>query len=152
MSFVFERPVCFGDTDAGGVVYFAKVLTFCHEAYEASLAASGVNLKAFFSGVGVAVPIVHAAVDFWRPMYCGDRLSIQLTPKLLTPSRFEVHYQIYLPPEGRAVSQAMTRHACIHAKTRQGAELPDYLQRWLHQWQGDLGPVASEPVASGPND
>jgi len=145
LSFRFERPVRFEDTDAGGVVYFAKVLAFCHEAYEASLEASGINLKTFFSGVGVAVPIVHAAVDFWRPMYCGDRLQFHLTPTLIAPSRFEVQYQIYLPAETRAISQALTRHACIHAKTRQATEVPDYLQRWLYQWQAESEPDGATP-------
>ncbi|MFS8118916.1 MAG: acyl-CoA thioesterase, partial [Microcoleus sp.] len=45
MSFSYTRTVRFQDTDAAGVVYFANVLAMCHEAYEASLAASGINLK-----------------------------------------------------------------------------------------------------------
>jgi len=36
----------------------------CHEACEESLAVSGINLKVFFSNPVVAVPIVHASVDF----------------------------------------------------------------------------------------
>jgi 1,4-dihydroxy-2-naphthoyl-CoA hydrolase len=66
MPFTYLRTVHFQDTDAAGVVYFANVLAMCHEAYEASLAASGINLKAFFSNPEVAFPIIHASVDFYR--------------------------------------------------------------------------------------
>ncbi|MBD2021122.1 1,4-dihydroxy-2-naphthoyl-CoA hydrolase, partial [Leptolyngbya sp. FACHB-36] len=45
MPFVYSRTVRFSDTDAAGVVYFASALSICHEAYEASLAAVGVDLR-----------------------------------------------------------------------------------------------------------
>ena len=77
MSFSYQRIIRFQDTDAAGVVYFANVLAMCHEAYEESLAASGINLKAFFSNSDIAIPIVHASVDFFRPMFCGDKIYIR---------------------------------------------------------------------------
>jgi 1,4-dihydroxy-2-naphthoyl-CoA hydrolase len=76
LSFTYHRTIRFSDTDAAGVVYFAKVLSICHEGYEASLAASGINLHSFFNNETVAIPIIHASVDFWRPMFCGDSIII----------------------------------------------------------------------------
>jgi len=55
--------------------YIANVLAMCHEACEESLAVSSINLKVFFSNPVVAVPIVHASVDFLL-MFCGDQLLI----------------------------------------------------------------------------
>jgi len=78
--FIYHRTVRFQDTDAAGVMYFANGLAIAHEAYEASLQATGIDQKAFFKGVPVAVPIVHASVDFLRPIAVGDRLEIHLTP------------------------------------------------------------------------
>lgn len=71
MSFIYTRTVRFGDTDAAGVVYFANVLAICHEAYESSLAASGIDLKAFFSQGVIAIPIVHASIDFCVPCFAA---------------------------------------------------------------------------------
>ena len=48
-AFVYTRSIRFHETDAAGVVYFANVLVLCHEAYEASLAAAGIDLGEFFS-------------------------------------------------------------------------------------------------------
>ena len=135
MPFIYQRTVRFSDTDAAGVVYFANVLTLCHEAYEASLAATGIDLRAFFSGVDVALPIAHANVDFFRPMFCGDRLEVHLTPKQLQESEFELTYAVFL--EGkleRSMSNAQTRHVCIDPGTRKRRSLPLELSQWLERW------------------
>jgi 1,4-dihydroxy-2-naphthoyl-CoA hydrolase len=133
MTFIYHRTVHFQDTDAAGVVYFANGLSMCHEAYEASLAAVGVDLKLFFSrSTNLAVPITHAEIDFFRPISCGDRLDIHLTPKLLQPSEFEITYQILLTENPQAtVSRALTRHVGIDMTTRQRQALPDQLMQWL---------------------
>ncbi|MBC7972708.1 MAG: acyl-CoA thioesterase [Verrucomicrobia bacterium] len=135
MPFVYQRTVRFGDTDAAGVVYFANVLAICHEAYEASLATVGIDLRTFFSGAEVALPIAHADVDFFRPMVCGDRLEVHLTPKRFQESEFELAYEVFL--EGRlerSVSQATTRHVCIDAATRSRRSLPLEVTQWLERW------------------
>ncbi|NJN85084.1 MAG: acyl-CoA thioesterase [Leptolyngbyaceae cyanobacterium SL_7_1] len=134
--FIYLRTVRFQDTDAAGVVYFANGLTLCHEAYEASLAESGIPLRSFFSGAIVAVPIVHASIDFLQPLYCGDRLLIHLTPKLSTPFSFEIAYQLRLQnqPE-QLISRATTRHVCINAAQQSKIALIPELMHWLDQWQ-----------------
>lgn len=140
MAFSYARVIRFHETDAAGVVYFANVLTLCHEAYEASLAAGGIDLKAFFSGRAVAVPVVHASVDFRRPIFCGDAIAIHLAPTLINDSTFEIAYQLY-PDNGQpgdqaatVLAQAVTRHVCIDAKTRQRSALTETLHHWLTQW------------------
>lgn len=138
MPFTYTRTVRFQDTDAAGVVYFANVLAMCHEAYEASLAASGINLKAFFSNPQVAFPIIHASVDFYRPMFAGDRLMIQLTPKQVTGDEFEIAYQVFLAVEelaGRSAAKAVTEHVCIDAVTRTRKQLSEDLMQWMSKFE-----------------
>ncbi len=130
--FTYDRVVFFRDTDAAGVVYFANVLAMCHEAYEASLAAAGINVRAFFRNGEIALPIVHASVDFMRPMHCGDRLAIQLTAQQLNPSTFEIAYHITLDTAPETVlSRAVTRHVCIDGETRKRQDLPGAIAAWL---------------------
>ena len=138
MPFTYLRTVHFQDTDAAGVVYFANVLAMCHEAYEASLAASGINLKAFFSNPEVAFPIIHASVDFYRPMFAGDRLMIQLTPKQVTGDEFEIAYQVLLAAgevAGRSAAKALTKHVCIDAVSRTRKQLSEDLMQWMSKWE-----------------
>ena len=129
MAFAYYYTVRFQDTDAAGVVYFANVLRICHEAYEVSLAASGINLKSFFTNSSVAFPIVHANVDFFRPMYCGDNLVISLLPEKICSDKFEITYEMTV--DEVIAAKAITRHTCIDVSIRSRQELPNYMNHWL---------------------
>ncbi len=137
MAFVYARVIRFQETDAAGVVYFANLLALCHEAYEASLADAGVNLRQFFSSAGeLAVPIAHAAVDFYQPMYCGDVIAITLTPRQLSPQSFEISYTITSQASKRGddakpIAQALTRHVCISLRDRRRQVLTAALVDWI---------------------
>ena len=142
MPFTYHRTVHFRDTDAAGVVYFANVLSICHEAYEASLAASGVDLNQFFRAGEVAVPIVHADVDFFQPMHCGDRLTIHLTPRSINDSEFEITYNLFVEMLlEKPASRATTRHVCINPSLRKREALSAELTLWLQA-------IAAPPLPS----
>lgn len=127
------RTVRFGDTDAAGVMHFQQLLRWCHEAYEESLERFGVPAAAIFPRPGaapeVALPIVHCSADFQRPLVCGDPLAIQLEPRRLDPSCFELHYRFRSGDQ--PVAEALTRHLAIHSASRRRCTLPDAIQRWL---------------------
>jgi 1,4-dihydroxy-2-naphthoyl-CoA hydrolase len=146
MPFKYEYRIQFRDTDAAGVVYFANVLTLCHLAYENSLIQIGMDLKSFVTNPELAVPITHTEADFIRPMFCGDRVTIELVPLQLSKDSFEIQYQI-LPPnldreilkrsefadahKPRLYAKALTRHISINPTTRKRQDLPDILRQWL---------------------
>lgn len=129
MAFSYDYTVRFRDTDAAGVVYFANVLNICHDAYEASLEASGINLQQFFTKPVVAFPIIHANVDFFRPMLCGDKLAIKLTAKKLDTHKFEINYEVFV--DNILVSKAITKQICIDASSRSKLDLPRDIISWL---------------------
>lgn len=131
MAFTYTRTIRFQDTDAAGVVYFANVLAMCHEAYEESLAASGINLKVFFTNQSVAIPIVHASVDFLRPMFCGDLVFIHLTAEQIGSDKFEINYIIVALKQ--QVAKAITKHICINPANRTRQQLPNEMMQWLQQ-------------------
>ena len=129
MAFTYHYTIRFRDTDAAGVVYFANVLNICHDAYEASLEASGINLQQFFTKPVIAFPIVHANVDFFRPMFCGDKLLIKLLPQKLGTDKFEINYQVFA--DNIVVSKVLTKHVCIDAISKIKLDLPKDIISWL---------------------
>lgn len=131
MTHHYSRVIHFADTDAAGVVYFANLLSICHEAYEDSLTATGIDLKSFFSNSQQAIPIVHASIDFYKPLVCGDRIFIQLTPKRINPTEFEMTYQLFR--EEVLVAQALTRHVCIDVNQRKRQPLSTEISNWLEK-------------------
>jgi 1,4-dihydroxy-2-naphthoyl-CoA hydrolase len=147
MSFSYEYIVQFRDTDAAGVVYFASILSICHVAYEASLIQSGIDLKVFVNNSEFAVPIFHVSADFLKPLYCGDRVVIKLTPTQLDNCRFEVSYEIRMLDRQLLVSKTsstqeknsvfatvISRHVVINPQTRKRTELPKSIANWLTKW------------------
>lgn len=135
MGFTVNHTVQFRETDAAGVVYFANGLSICHGAYEASLAAAGIDLTAFFAPGPLAYPIVRATIDFRHPMRCGDQLEIWLTPVRLDGSTFEVQYRLAPHPmPSQTLAEAITRHVCIDTQLRQRQPLPGPMEDWLQRW------------------
>ncbi len=136
MPFTYSRTVRFQDTDAAGVVYFANVLAMCHEAYEESLVAVDIDLRLFFSNPSVAIPLVHASVDFLHPLFSGDRLVIRLLPQSLDGESFKVAYEVRIEMVDKSAARAVTRHVCIDPTVRTRKALPDEMIRWLGRWGG----------------
>lgn len=128
----YSRTIYLKDTDAAGVIYFATLLSICHEAYEDHLIQSGINLKSFFRDPEIALPIVHGEIDFFQPLFCGDRIEIQLISNLLNENSFEICYRIFLADfPDKTIAQAKTKHICINPFSRQKIPLPDNLHRSL---------------------
>jgi 1,4-dihydroxy-2-naphthoyl-CoA hydrolase len=132
MKFDYLRRIYLSDTDAAGVVYFAKGLEICHQAYEESLTQGGINLSQMIREGTTALPIVHAEIDFLRPLFCGDRIQIGLIASLINDREFAIAYQIS-PVDNLAqiLVKAQTRHVCINPQIRQRIDLPAIMLEWL---------------------
>lgn len=132
MPFAYHRTVRFADTDAAGVVYFANYLSICHEAYEESLAVSGINLKTFFSDTGVVVPIARSEADYLRPLACGDKLRITVTPEPLTEDSFALNFELTrLGKPDKCAARIRTVHVCTSTAKRARAPLPAAITAWI---------------------
>jgi 1,4-dihydroxy-2-naphthoyl-CoA hydrolase len=135
MSFSYEYTIQFRDTDAAGVVYFANILSICHVAYEASLIRSGIDLQSFINNSEFAVPISQVSADFFKPLYCGDRVQIDLVPCQLDNYRFEIKYEIRSNDDrSLLLATALTKHVVIDPQIRKRKEIPEIIANWLIQW------------------
>ncbi len=121
----YFRTVYLADTDAAGVVYFARAMEMCHEAYEEWLVTIGISLPKLLQEKKLALPIVRGEINFFRPMFCGDQLQITLQPNLINDTEFAIAYQIYLLSTlDKAIVKATTNHVCINPLTRTRITLP----------------------------
>ena len=134
MVFSLTHTIRFHQTDAAGVMYFAEGLVLCHSTYEASLQTAGIDLGRFFGGGEVACPIVHTAMNYHRPLRCGDQVTVHLTPARLDQTSFEVNYRLCGLDPVQVMAEASTRHICIHSQQRHRLVLPPELETWLNRW------------------
>ena len=134
MTFCYLRTVYLADTDAAGVVYFARGMEMCHEAYEEWLITIGISLPKLLQERKLALPIVHGEIDFFRPMFCGDKLQITLQPRAVNDTEFAIAYEIsLLTAPDKAVVKATTNHVCINPLTRTRVSLPSAIIQSLPQ-------------------
>jgi 1,4-dihydroxy-2-naphthoyl-CoA hydrolase len=132
MPFSYARTVRLADTDAAGVVFFARTLMLCHEAYEASLAAAGLDLKEFLGGADLIVPIARSEAQYLRPLYCGDPLRISVAPSLLSADSFAIHFEITrLGPPEKMAARVRTEHVATSRARRERVPLTPALAAWV---------------------
>ena len=134
-AFSYARTIHFPDTDAAGVVFFARYLFICHEAYEESLAAAGINLATFFADTGLVIPIAKSEATYLRPLACGEKIRVEVTPTRLTENSFALDCTLWkLAPDGtpaKRAAVARTEHVCIASQTRERQPLPPALAAWV---------------------
>jgi 1,4-dihydroxy-2-naphthoyl-CoA hydrolase len=132
MPFTYSRTVHFADTDAAGVVFFANYLAICHEAYEESLSAAGIDLRTFFSDHGVVVPVAKSEAEYLRPISCGDKLAVSVAPTALSDNSYEIRFEVTrLGSPAKCAARIRTEHVCIDSKARTRQALPASLAGWV---------------------
>jgi len=132
MPFSYPRTVRFADTDAAGVVYFANYLALCHEAYEESLAASGIDLNSFFRDTGIVIPIARSEAEYLRPLRPGDKLRITLAPEPLSENSYAIRFEIHkLGLPEKLAARVRTEHVATSPEKRARVPLPPALAAWL---------------------
>ena len=132
MPFSYERTVRFADTDAAGVVFFPNYLAICHEAYEESLAAAGIDLRTFFQDTGVVVPIAKSEAEYLRPLRPGEKLRITLAPERLTENSFALRFEMFRRGAvEKLVARVRTEHVVTSPAKRERVPLPLALAAWV---------------------
>jgi 1,4-dihydroxy-2-naphthoyl-CoA hydrolase len=132
MPFSYQRTIHFSDTDAAGVVFFANFLSLCHEAYEESLAAAGIDLTTFFADHGVVVPIAKSEASYLRPLRAGDKVLVTVVPEPISENSYVLNCEVVkLGAAKKTVARVRTEHVCISSKTRERLPLPPALATWL---------------------
>jgi 1,4-dihydroxy-2-naphthoyl-CoA hydrolase len=122
----------FSDTDAAGVVFFANFPALCHEAYEESLAAAGIDLRSFFADHGVVVPIAKCEAGYLRPLGAGDRVRVTVRPLRLSENSYAIDYDVIKTGAAeKTAARVRTEHVCISSQNRERLPLPPALAAWV---------------------
>jgi 1,4-dihydroxy-2-naphthoyl-CoA hydrolase len=132
MAFHYDRTIHFADTDAAGFVFFANYLVICHEAYEESLSAAGIELKTFFADNGVVVPVAKSEAEYRRPLFCGDKVRVSVKPALLSEDSYEIRFEMTRQGSpGKSAARVRTEHVCIDSAARSRRALPEAIADWV---------------------
>lgn len=123
---VFSHPltVRFQDVDAAGIVFFARITAWFHDAYFSFLASRGLDLPAAIASGPYLAPMKHVEADFFRPVRFGDTLVAQVVRQHAEGSELTVGFRLLLGDEVVAVGQQ------VHAFVDRSFEKIDVPDEW----------------------
>ena len=109
--FTRERPVRFEDIDAAQIVFFPRVIVYCHETLELFLN----QLEGGHSGLimkrRIGLPAVHLDMEFKKPLRYGDSVNIQLEVTKIGTSSVGLRYTVLRVGDGALI--AVINHVCV---------------------------------------
>jgi acyl-CoA thioester hydrolase len=123
---VFEIPirVRYFETDAMGVVHHAFYLTYFEEARVEALRRLGASYKTM-EEEGFFLVITRVELNYKRPAYFEDQLSVRMRIERMTTVRIDHAYQIMR--NGEVLVEGKTTLACVH-RDGKPRPLPDLLR------------------------
>jgi 1,4-dihydroxy-2-naphthoyl-CoA hydrolase len=130
--FEHRLRVRFQHTDPAGIVFFANILVYCHEAYEELLRAGGMPLHEFLGTRDESLPLGHAEATFKRPFRFGQEITVRVSVGRIGERSFRLEYDLF--DETREhLATAATVHICIARATGESIALPPQLRSLLER-------------------
>jgi 4-hydroxybenzoyl-CoA thioesterase len=108
--FVYERPVRFEEVDAARIVFFARFLSYAHEAMEAMFAPLDGGYVRLVTERHIGLPAVHVSCDFRSPLRFGDVARIETHVVRIGNKSVTLRYDFFRKSDG--VSVATVEHVC----------------------------------------
>ena len=122
------------DTDAAGILFFAKQFRFAQDALEDFAESEGYELHRVFHEEDFVFVVVHAEADYLAPLGVGDLLQVHLVIEKLGNSSITVGYKIYKTvPELTIVGTAKTVHVTLDSKTKNKIPIPQKFREKLQK-------------------
>lgn len=130
----FHHPltVRFQDVDAAGIVFFARILEYVHDAYVALLASLGEELSLVLRERRWAAPIRHAEADYFSPLEFGNPLAVACVAAEVADTEVTLGWQVLSGERVAAVVQ--TAHVFVDPGSFQRRPVPEALAP-LRGWQ-----------------
>jgi 4-hydroxybenzoyl-CoA thioesterase len=108
---VLERPVRFDEVDAAGIVFFAQIVAYAHEAMEHFFEGLDGGYPALIVDRRIGVPAVKLEAEFSAPLRYGDRMRIETSVARVGKRSAELVYRFVRMRDGAAC--ATLRHTVV---------------------------------------
>lgn len=123
--------VRFQDVDAAGVVFYARVFDYFHDAYVSFLRAAGAPLEDALRSGAWAAPLRHAEADYRQPLRFGQAVTVTLVAADVGDSEYAIRYRI--DADGDVACEGSTTHVSVDPGTFRRRPIPDPLRAALQR-------------------
>jgi len=145
------QTVRFGDIDQAGIVYYPRILHFCHVAMEDFFAeVLKLDYDAVLREKRFGLPAVHVEIDFLRPLHYGDRIEVAVEVEKI--GRTSVHWRYTFYRAGDDAPLAIGRTVTVgvdHSRCGRGRSTGVLGGRAGDLWTGALETEGVPPRVRG---
>ncbi len=95
MNIFFEtsKTIHFREADPAGIMFFANIYDFAHDAFEEFITHLGFEWKYWFANSEFIVPLRSSHAEYSAPLKAGKTYQIKLSIKHLGDSSFTAFYE-----------------------------------------------------------
>ena len=97
---MYERAVKFEEVDAANIVFFARFVTYAHEAMEHFFDPLDGGYAGLIMTRRIGLPAVHVEMSFSAPLHYGDGLSIETSVAKVGNRSAVLHYRMVRQRDG----------------------------------------------------
>jgi len=134
--YTYKTRITFRDSDAAGVLFFARYYALAHDAYEALLIDAGVNIGQMLFTSDYVFPIVHTESDHLNPLLVGEDITIHIKVAELKRRTYTLAYK-FTNSKGDTACKIKTVHCAVDKQKRKAVPLPDVMTEALRLYTDD---------------
>ncbi|KJR42691.1 4-hydroxybenzoyl-CoA thioesterase [Candidatus Magnetoovum chiemensis] len=108
-----DVKIYYEDTDAGGVVYYGKYLTYLEWARTVFLEARGINILELINQ-GINFVVVNVDITYHKPSKYGDIIRVYTKIEEKTFAAFTFIHKIVLKENEQLISSSKVKLACVN--------------------------------------
>jgi acyl-CoA thioester hydrolase len=124
--------VYYEDTDAGGVVFYARYLAYMERARTEWLRALGFDNSSLATASGVVFAVRHVDLDYLRPARLDDELTV--TARLVDTRRASLTFEQHVRRRGDVLCRGRVQIVCVdNVRFRPRAIPAELLDRIDHE-------------------
>lgn len=129
----FPVELRYADTDQMGLIYFARHLIYADEAIGKFLKSLGIDLLSLEES-GIYTAVVHADVDFKRPLRYGEYCEVDVDMEKIDTSSISFKFSVY--GNGELKSMGRIVYVFINNKgvrVEIPADIKERLEKYLYR-------------------
>ncbi|MEZ4299489.1 MAG: thioesterase family protein [Polyangiaceae bacterium] len=120
----FERTVRFEDVDPAQIVFFARYLSYAHEAMEHFFGGLAGGYAALVGERRVGMPAVHVETSFHAPLRYGDAARIETSIARLGRRSAVLLYRIFRKRDGALAAEVRHTVVCSDLSILASCDMP----------------------------
>lgn len=136
----FERPIRFEEVDAAHIVFFARFLSYGHEAMEHFFSPLEGGYARLTGTRQIGMPAVHVEMFFHSPLRYGDTMRIETSVMQLGKRSATFRYKMFQKEGGVLAAEVRHKVVCSDLAKIASCDMPPDV-RALFEAHIELAPV-----------